>query len=430
MIKFATTDVCLLTPGQPSNNPRVVKEADALTEAGYTVQVLCVDCGLWPSRTDSSVLAVRPWACSYAGGTVSGRPWRYRYTRLRHAGSKRMLPWLPKSEILRRAAMVRAGPELETAALRHPAKLYIAHHVAALPAAVKAAAGFGASVGYDAEDFYTGMHRLGQPPPLSARIAGEIERTYLKYCNYVTAASPGIADAYTRTYRIPPPVPVLNVFPLAQRPSEFRTGNALGALRLYWFSQCIGCDRGLEDVVRAIGLLGDANIELHLRGNWQAGYRERLLAIAHSAGANTDRVFSHAPAAPDEMVRLSAEYDLGLDVEQPVVDNKQICLSNKLFVYLLAGNAIIATNVAGQRSLVAELGQAGSSYTPGDIQGLGDRIRTQYRNRNSLEASRREAWRWGELRYNWDREKQTFLRVVEGVLRNRAGGLRAGAVVA
>jgi len=29
--------VCLVTPGQPSTNPRLVKEADALAEAGYDV---------------------------------------------------------------------------------------------------------------------------------------------------------------------------------------------------------------------------------------------------------------------------------------------------------------------------------------------------------------------------------------------------------
>ena len=32
--------ICLVTPGQPSTNPRLVKEADALCEAGYDVQVV------------------------------------------------------------------------------------------------------------------------------------------------------------------------------------------------------------------------------------------------------------------------------------------------------------------------------------------------------------------------------------------------------
>lgn len=416
--KPVTTDVCFLTPGQPSNNPRLVKEADALTESGYTVQVLCMDCGLWPSQTDSSVLAVRPWGCRYVGGMVQRRSWAYRFTRLRHACSKRALHWFAGPESLWMAAMVRVGPEIEAAALRHPAKLYIAHHASVLPAAVKAAAKYGARVGYDAEDFYTEMHGAAKPQDLLGRIAERIERKYLKSCDYVTAASPGIADAYPEKYPIPRPVTVLNVFPLAQRPPAFRSGTAPGPLRLYWFSQCIGSGRGIEDVVRAMGLLSGANIELHLRGNWRAGYRERLVDLARSVGVSGHRIVGHAPAPPDEMVRLAAEYDVGLALELPVERNRTLCLTNKLFVYLLAGNAIIATNVEAQKSLMSKLGAAGWCYEPGDIQTLAAGIDKWYKDREDLERSRRRAWDWGGRRYNWDTEKQTFLNVVEGVARN------------
>lgn len=416
MNKAAPNDVCFLTPSQPSNNPRLVKEADALAEAGYTVHVLCMDCGLWPSQTDSSVMAVRPWTCQYVGGMAHSRPWIHRATRLRQGCSKRALPWFSWSGMLRQAAMVRVGPELEAAALRHPAKLYVAHNVTVLRAAVRAAAKFGGRVGYDAEDFYTGMHAIGQPPSLLERVAEEIERKYLPSCDYITAASPGIAAAYVEKYRIARPMTVLNVFPLAQRPAAFRSGSAPGPLRLYWFSQCIGCDRGLEDIVQAMGLLGDAHIELHLRGNWQAGYRERLLAVARSAGVNGDRIVIHAPAPPDEMARLSAKCDIGLALERPSDHNRTICLTNKLFVYLLAGNAIIATNVSGQQSLMADIPGVGWCYEPGNIQKLAAGIHNWYTDRAALESARREAWDWGKRRYNWDTEKQTFLGLLESIL--------------
>jgi glycosyltransferase involved in cell wall biosynthesis len=414
MRKPAGTHVCFLTTGQPSNNPRLVKEADALTEAGYSVYLLCIDCGLWPSQMDSSVMADRRWQCQYVGGMVQTRPLIHRAARLRQACGKRLLPWFSESDILRRAAMARFGPELEAAALRHPAALYIAHHVAVLPAAAKAAAKFGGLLGYDAEDFYSGMHPIGHPPGMFDRIAGEIERKYLKLCDYVTASAPGIADAYVARYGIARPLPVLNLFPLAQRPSAFRSGTP-GPLRLYWFSQCIGRDRGIEDIVQAMGLLSNANIELHLRGNWQSGYQERLFAVARAAGTNIDRIVSHDPAPPDEMVRLSAEYDVGLALEQPLDYNRTICLSNKLFVYLLAGNAIAATSVPGQQSLVTGLGEAAYTYRPGDIQSLATGIHKWYADRQALQDSRRQAWEWGGRRFNWDAEKRTFLSIVESI---------------
>jgi glycosyltransferase involved in cell wall biosynthesis len=323
-----------------------------------------------------------------------------------------MLRWFSGSEMLQLAALVRVGPELAAAALRHPARLYIAHHAAVLPVAAKAAAKFDGRVGYDAEDFYAGI----QAPAMFQRNIENIERRYLPACDYVTASSREIADAYSKKYRITPPVTVRNVFPLFQRPAAFRIGRALEPLRLYWFSQCIGSGRGLEDVVGAMALLGNCEVELHLRGRWQAGYREQLFALARSGGVRSHRIVSHEPAPPDDMVRLAAEYDVGLALEQPVDRNKTVCLSNKLFVYLLAGNAVAATNVGAQESLVAELGSAATSFAPGDIASLASHLHNWYHDRASLEESRRLAWEWGERRYNWDIEKRAFLSAVESVL--------------
>jgi len=116
------------------------------------------------------------------------------------------------------------------------------------------------------------------------------------------------------------------------------------------------------------------------------------------------------------MVRLAAEYDIGLALEQPVEQNRALCLTNKVFVYLLAGNAVAATNVGAQQSLIAEVGTAGRSYEPGDIHGLAGLLHKWYLDRRSLEASRRLAWEWGERRYNWEIEKRAFLNAVQGAL--------------
>ena len=114
-------------------------------------------------------------------------------------------------------------------------------------------------------------------------------------------------------------------------------------------------DRGLEDVVRAMGQLRDFDIELHVRGSWQAGYLERFLSTAAAAGVSRDRIVSHEPAAPDEMVRLASAYDIGLALERPVALNNDILLSNKVFTYLLAGLAVVATRTRAQAALACTL---------------------------------------------------------------------------
>jgi glycosyltransferase involved in cell wall biosynthesis len=322
----------------------------------------------------------------------------------------------PARPQLRHWALWRAGPELEHTVKQVQADLYIAHNLGALPAAVVAARKHNARVAFDAEDFHSGSRRYDYAFSLSDEITVETEWRFLPQCQYITAASPGIGAAYVSRYAIPQPVPILNVFPLAQRPPAFRQSSDDGPLTLYWFSQTIGANRGLEDVITAMGKLHECRIELHLRGQWSPGYRERLLQHATAVGVKPEHIVAHDPAPPDEMVRLAARYDVGLALEYPESLNRDLCLTNKIFTYLLAGNAIAATATRGQHWVMRDLRDTGFCYQPGNPAELADALQCWYVDRLSLDAARRQAWHWGTRRYNWDIEKDRFLAVVAQTL--------------
>lgn len=310
----------------------------------------------------------------------------------------------------------RAQPELERAALRTRADLYIAHNIGALRAAVLAARRWHARVGYDLEDYLPGMRlQASSPSPLDC-IVERVEAAYLPHVDYSTAASSGIASAYARQYDIRMPETILNVFPLAERPDTFRAGERDGPLRLYWFSQTVGPERGLEDALQAMGRLRGRAIELHLRGTWQPGYRERFFALAASAGLDPGQIRDHPPAPPGEMVRLASEYDVGLALEQPVSEGRDLCLTNKIFTYMLAGNAIAGTSTSGQRPVLERIGEAAALYDPGDVETLACKLSQWYDGRDALERARRRAWDEATQTYNWDLEKQKFLDIVASVL--------------
>src|SRR5712664_4131585 len=99
--------ICLLTPGQPSTNPRLVKEADALAEAGFDVHVVYAHWADWAAETDRELLASRRWKWSCVGGSPRGQAARYRWTRLRHGLSRRAAPKLTGARWLRRWALSR-----------------------------------------------------------------------------------------------------------------------------------------------------------------------------------------------------------------------------------------------------------------------------------------------------------------------------------
>lgn len=418
--------VCLITPGPPSSNPRLVKEADALAEAGYDVRVLATAAADWTHEADKALLATRAWSCSYVGGHPDTDRPRYLWTRARHGVSRRSGRIATTLPLTSRWALGRVTPELARAARKMAADMYIAHNLGALPAAVLAGEARGVPGAYDAEDFLPGT----LPPHAMSGAEGwlirQIERRYLPRCAYLTAASPGIAAAYVDEYGIPAPTPILNVFPLSQRPPAFRATRPGGPLTLYWFSQTIGPDRGLEDVVGAMGRATECEIEVHLRGTWHPGYRERLLELATAAGTDPSRLIEHPPAAPDDMVRLAAAFDVGLALERSEPLNRAICLTNKIFTALLAGNAVVATSTEGQRDVVSNLPQAAFSYEPGDIPALARQLCHWYGDREALQRARLAAWDVGTRSYNWDTEKAKFLELVDGVIGGRSRSAHAG----
>jgi hypothetical protein len=408
--------ICLVTSQHLYENPRLVKEADALTEAGFSVRVVACRRHEWISRMDDQLLATRSWRCDFVDWTRQTHPVKFWSSRCRQHLAMRAARWIGGSTRIKARAIGRVVPEMEKLAAAEPADLIIGHNIPALPAAVGAARRLGCAAGFDAEDSHADMWLHCNGPRLADRLAESLERKLLPACRHLTSASPLIAEAYRQRYGVNNMVTILNVFPLSMRPATHPPTRPDGPLRLYWFSQTIGRNRGLEDIVEAMGQVKDIPIELNLRGNWQPGYREELHALAASRLLPADCIKHFTPAPPDEMSRLSAEFDVGLAVEPGCSTNNSIALSNKIFTYLLAGNAIAATATPAQSQLCHQLGAAAFSFLPGDSTALGAQFRLWHADRAALDTARRCAWDLGGQRYHWDVEKEKLVRAVGAVL--------------
>jgi glycosyltransferase involved in cell wall biosynthesis len=406
--------ICLVTTSTPSANPRLVKEADALVESGHDVHVVGAHWADWATEADATLIPSRGWTCSVVDWRRSVRPALWWSSRLRQHAARRLCEVLGPRPGLSQTALTRVAPELASEVRQHPADLYIAHNLGALPIALDAARRVNACVGFDAEDFHSGQLLPDRDPSLHA-ITESLERRSLPGCDYITAAAPLIAESYAALCGIPVPAVVLNVFPKRFRPSapSAPTGNRI---RLYWFSQTIGPDRGLEDAVAAIGLLRDPRVELHLRGRWHEGYEARLRQLAADAGVRAEQLVAHSPAAADAMVALASLADIGLALEPPVSRNNDILWSNKVFTYLLAGTPVVLSRTRGQSGLAAHFGDAAMAYAPGNPAELAAVLERWTRNPSLLADARRLAWRLGEERYNWEVEAPKFLSIVSEVL--------------
>jgi hypothetical protein len=400
--------VCIVTPSQIGSNPRVVKEAQALHEAGYEVSVIAIHTLDLVEPRDLALMRRVPWHIERID--LSSRL-RWKFLRAGQFGAR--LAYLATG--LAPLANLALRPDMATlrrAALAMPADLYIAHYPAAIPAAAAAARKHAARYAYDAEDFH-----LGDWPDISAhdterRLVRAIEGRYLPGCAYVTAASPGVAEAYATTYGIAAPCVVLNTFPrghAATAPTP--KGIAQPGLSLYWFSQTIGPDRGLECAVRAAGL-ARSRPHLYLRGRPSADYAERLLNLARLAGAE-GRLHLLPPDDPDRMEELAADYDAGLVAETGHSASRCLCLTNKMFSFLLAGIPPLMSDTPAHCRFAAEAGLTDLIYPREDPTALADLLDRLLGDAPRLAAKRTHVWRLGQDRYNWEMERSQLVEAVE-----------------
>ncbi|HUF47145.1 MAG TPA: hypothetical protein VMM93_04955 [Vicinamibacterales bacterium] len=409
--------ICIVTTGQPSTNPRAVKEADALAAAGHAVRLIGAQWADWADEADEKLLAGRAWHGEVLRWKRADAPARFWWTRGRHRAARAAIGWPALGRALLPAATSRITPELTTLARRRRADLFIAHNLGALPAAAAAAARWGACLGFDAEDLHSGQFAAADRSA-AWRATCQAERTWIPQCDYVTAAAPGIAAAYAPFSRRPPTL-IRNVFPLADRPARAPGGSTDGRLRLYWFSQTIGPNRGLEEVVRAMGRLPDGTVELHLRGAWWDRFEDTLAGVARTAGLERTRIVWHSPSDPGEMVRLAAAWDIGLVTETGETNNSNLAQSNKAYTYLLAGVPILSSDTAGHVELLAEAPGAGWTYPRGDWPALAERFARLAGDRAGRRQAAARAWSWGEVRFNWDVEAQKLVAEVNRVLGDR-----------
>jgi glycosyltransferase involved in cell wall biosynthesis len=399
--------VCIVTSGNVSTSPRVVKEADALCAAGHEVRVVAVDALADNGERDLAVMAGRAWALERINlrrgdgigffHRATGAAWR---VVARQAGLADR--WVSRyMGLFIRAVVAR------------PADLVIGHTLAGLPVAVLAAERLGARAGFDIEDFHSGELPAGPRYDAERAIVTDVERRYLPRCARVTASSRGIADAIASRYGIARPHVVLNTFPRAERaPSTSASASSASAssgsgrpLSLYWYSQVIGPGRGIEDAVAAVGLL-DSRVQLYLRGTLDPAFASEVVGRPN--------VVILPPVPPPELVARAAEQDIGLALEQPVTENRALCVTNKIFTYMLAGLAVAATDTPGQREILMEAEGAGFLYQPGRPAELAEKIRELLADPAQLARYKAAAWEAADRRFNWDREAQGLVAYLEG----------------
>lgn len=326
------TDVLILTGGHLSTAPRVQKEALFIAEAGYSVVIA----GKW----DDSELAA--WDVEL----LRDAPYRYiPVVDMRPVNSAtRFLARLERKidALLHSSYALSYGLRQYQACIRklNP-RLMIAHFPGGLLLA-QARTKSGGAIAIDFEDWFS--ENLPQEFALSSerKTLVRFEKTLLQQAVFATCPTACMAEALHSTYGGLKPVPIINAF-AHRRPTDRDVHT--NSLRVLWFSQTIGKDRGLETLCAALEKF-QFPIMITLIGKCSADYKQKL---ADALSVNNLISFAIKPPLPPwELEAEIARHDIGLAVEPTIPQSRDLTASNKFFQYLSANLAIIATNTSGQ----------------------------------------------------------------------------------
>ncbi|HVS90627.1 MAG TPA: hypothetical protein VHE59_01255 [Mucilaginibacter sp.] len=396
--------IVIISSGQPSLNPRMVKEADALAEAGCDVTVLYAYWNNWGTRLDKELIPAKKWKAVRIAGDPVHQKAVYFISRLIHKAALK-INRSSRGKRLAELAIARSSYFMMREAKKYPADLYIGHNSGALPATVIAAETNKKPCGFDAEDF----HRFEVSDDLNSPdvvLKALIEDRYFPGLTYLTASSPLIGEEYRKLFPEKNPAVILNVFPIDRNVPK-PTIDLREPLKLFWFSQTIGPNRGLENIVSALQNLPEYAFELHLLGYLQSNFLP--------AEQNLN-IYFHEPVPPAEIPLLASRFDIGIAAENSIPFNRDICLTNKIFTYMQAGLAIVASDTSAQSQLMATHPGIGSVYKKNDPASLANILLEYHRDREKLLNAQKASFNMARQTMNWEIEKNKFLEVIEKVL--------------
>jgi glycosyltransferase involved in cell wall biosynthesis len=399
--------IFILSGNHLCHNPRVIKEATSLAEAGHEVTVL----GAWIDPTlkmQDELLA----------GSI---PFSFTPVKDITAGISRDL--VPRTRSRLGAIACEFGgfenrwqlgytyPHLRRAAFRCRGNLYIAHSEPGLAVAADLHRR-GRRVAVDMEDWFSEdllpEARRNRPLRLLRRLEGEL----LTEGGFASCPSQAMSRALAQEFGCRPPAVIYNAFAWAERrllDGLYKDRAERGRASIHWFSQTIGPGRGLEDLLAALPQVTHA-AEIHLRGNPVAGFAAWLAERTPEAWRG--RILVHGLVPNQELLSRIAEHDIGFAGEMKYCRSRDLTVTNKFLQYLLAGLAAVVSDTAGQQEVAEQAGDAVLLYPSGDAAALAAQLNALLGSSDRLDRAKAAALAAAEKTFCWERQERVLL---EGV---------------
>ena len=387
----------------------MLKEAISLFDAGYHVNVIWCLISPWADPFDQKLFQQYPtikWI--NAGYHSQKQPLGYLYARVRQKYWQLIYRLIGNRFDAAINSLVLYSQELKSAALKIESDIFIGHNLGALPAIVGASKKFSKKNVFDFEDYHRGESGTDT---LAFKMIIDVENKFIPLIDTITTASSSITEAYRSIFPQKNYTTIHNVFPLSYAIDEIKH-LPLKPLKLFWFSQYIGKKRGLENVIQAMATFGQDDIQFTLLGSCSNDIKNYFSSLADSLGLSKNQIIFIEPIHESKIAQIASEHHIGIASEPGRDLNNELALSNKIMMYLLAGNAILLSNTKMQSEFFQENTTVGYLYERDSCIALKGALNFYMNNLHILTEHRSNSLSLAKSKYNWDLENDIFLKVV------------------
>ncbi len=238
-------------------------------------------------------------------------------------------------------------------------------------------------------------------------------------CAGVITVSPPIVEELRRRYRLSEVTLIRNVPPYKSVTKSNRLREFLGLkpeVRIVLYQGYLQPNRGLDRLIRAATYL-EPDTVIVMMGKNRKTTQTQLEALIASEGV-ADRVKIIPPVPYVELLEWTASADIGVNVASPDYSlNVQYFLPNKLFEYLMAGVPVLTSPLPAMVEVVKthDAGQVLPSLEPADIGRaintmLADPAALARMSSNAINATREE--------YNWEKERSKLIDLYQAIFQD------------
>ncbi len=406
--------ILLITTTHLAKNPRLVKEITTLKKF-YNLQVVFFQTDPSICRFDREIMSSHPQVVFHPIN------WKKKYYPCRFASTL-----LQKTLIfIDRILGIKLFPEQQLFAgykqlLLKCKKLSFdfihGHNPGALAVSVNLGNLKKTFSGFDLEDYHRGEYEENNP---FRALVSELENKYIPKTDQLFAASILIGEKYHAHYPLKTFKVINNVFPKDEfkSPDNIISDTSQNSLKIVWFSQILGNDRGLDTIIKGLQLIKDFKVDFFLYGLYTHKTKEEM---SSQLSATNHQLHFFGMVSNSELNSSLSNYHIGIASEIGVPENRQICLTNKIFAYLQSGLFLLASNTKAQSRLLHELPETGKLFRIGHHEDVAEILTTCYHYPNALKKVQENNYQLGQEVLNWEKESEIVLAGFKEILADNA----------